>query len=352
MSDPHPRPLDEPRTQVRVYRDALGTLFAVELIECARWDDAFAVPPPVEVADVRIVFLGEGPLPSVMPPWVGFGSTHIPPADESWLLALARRLWLRSPYHRGPGAPPEDYVRAAFHALCPPHPQCDLGPHARPTVVAFARDRDAPLGRLAEEGRDGFDRWLRVSWETPEALAGTVLMERMIDERAFRAVAVIRQVQRAEVEVGSEFDALARERASLLERIDPLRYFERLDDFEVAIAEAEGWWHRYLDAYAAHCRRLSAMATQLPSELLAAMTVAELLRSLNDSPVRGAPVGEEALRRLQCAVEEIRSITPEPEAVPAPGIVLGRVPSAFAEARLAAAAVLAAVDVHRRRAPL
>ena len=121
---------------------------------------------------------------------------------------------------------------------------------------------------------------------------------------------------------------------ALLERIDPVHYFERLDDFEVAIAEAEEWWHRYLDVYAAHCRRLSVMATQLPSELLAAMTVAELLCSLNDSPVRCAPVGEEALLRLQCAGEEIRSITPEPEAVPEHD------------------AVLAAVDVHRRCEPL
>ncbi len=107
---------------------------------------------------------------------------------------------------------------------------------------------------------------------------------------------------------------------------------------------------RYATAYAAHCRRLSAMAAALPTELLAAITVADLLRSMNRSPEPGAPVGQEALDRLEAAVNEIRAIPVELIDVPAPGIVLGRVPTAFVEARLAAAAVLAAVDVHRRRA--
>ncbi len=124
-------------------------------------------------------------------------------------------------------------------------------------------------------------------------------------------------------------------------------------EFDAAIVEAEAWWKRYVEAYGAHCRRLSAMAAVLPSELLAAITVAELLRSLNKSPRRGTPVGEEALDRLKAAVDEIRGIEPAPALeYPVPGIVLGRVPAAFAEARLAAAAVLAAVDVHRRRASM
>ena len=52
------------------------------------------------------------------------------------------------------------------------------------------------------------------------------------------------------------------------------------------------------------------------------------------------------------AARSIRAIEPSPPDYPVPGIVLGRVPAAFAEARLAAAAVLAAVDVHRRRASM
>ena len=275
-----------------------------------------------------------------------------PETDEPWLVALALQLWERSPFHREPGPPAEAYVQAAFHALCPPHPPCALGPDARATVMEFVRRRPGYLGRLGDEGPDGFDRWLRVGWATPEALARDILLERMLDEDAIEPVAAIRRVERAEVESGSEFDRLAREREALLPRLDPLGYFLHGADFDAAIADAEAWWKRYVEAYSAHCRRLSAMAAVLPSELLAAITVAELLRSLNQSPRRGAPVGEEALDRLKAAVDEIRAIEPAPSDLPVAGIVLGRVPAAFAEARLAAAAVLAAVDVHRRRASL
>jgi hypothetical protein len=338
--------------EVRFFRDLCGTLFAAQIVERDYWDDLLRAPLGVDEADVRVVFLQSGSAPRGLPPWIGVCASRPPETDEAWLVALAQALWLRSPFHREEGPQPEAYVTAAFHALCPPHPPCDLGPHARGTVVEFLRGRAEPLGRLAEEGDDGFDRWLRACWPTPEALARDILLERMLDEDALEQVAAIRRVERAEVEAGSEFDMLARERDALLPRLDPLRYFTQGADFDAAIAEAEAWWRRYVDAYAAHCRRLSAMAAVLPSELLAAITVAELLRSLNQSPRRGAPVGEEALDRLQAAVDEIRGIEPSPPVFPVPGIVLGRVPSAFAEARLAAAAVLAAVDVHRRRAPL
>jgi hypothetical protein len=337
---------------VRYFRDPDGTLFAAQLLEREQWEDLLRLPLFEQEADVRIVFLENGNVPRGVPPWLGVSASRLPEEDEPWLRELALSLWPQSPFHRGPGARPEAYVAAAFHALCPPHPPCPLGPDARDTVVDFVQGRPAPIGRLAEEGHDGFDRWLRVRWETPEALARDILLERMLDEDAIEPVAAIRRLERAEVEAGSEFDLLAREREALMPRLDPLEYFMNGARFDAAIADAESWWRRYVEAYGAHCRRLSAMAAVLPSELLAAITVAELLRSLNKSPRRGAPVGEEALDRLQAAVDEIRGLEPSPPDVPVPGIVLGRVPAAFAEARLAAAAVLAAVDVHRRRASM
>ncbi len=349
MTELRPRPCALPPPVVRFMRDSFDTLFAVEVVHLERWDDRLRVPPSVEVADVRIAFLEHGELPRLLPPWLGICAAPPPPTDEPWLVALAERLWLRSPSHRLPGAPPQEYLRAAFQALCPPHPPCDAGPRARETVVAYAAGRAAPIGRLAEVGRDGFDRWLQVGWPTPEALAEDVLVERMRDAGLDRAVEAIRRLARAEVEPASEFDALARERQALLVRLAPLQCFADRTDFDTAVREAEVWWDRYASAYAAHCRRLAAMAHVLPSELLAAITVADLLRSLNGNPRRGSPVGDAALARLEAAVETIRAIPTEPHEVPAPGIVLGRVPPAFAEARLAAAAVLAAVDVHKRR---
>lgn len=336
--------------EVRHFRDPDGTVFAAQLIEHPAWDDILRAPLCVEEADVRIVFIENGSAPRGLPPWLGICAARIPEVDEPWLVALALQLWQHSPFRRGPGAPTEVYVNAAFHALCPPHPPCAVGPDARDIVVDFLRGRPEPLGRLAEDAGDGFERWLRVNWESPEALARDVLLERLLDADAIEPVAAIRRVERAEVEAGSEFTQLARDREALLSRLDPLQYFMDGSAFDAAVTEADAWLQRYVEAYSAHCRRLSAMAAVLPSELLAAITVAELLRTLNQSSRRGAPVGEEALERLKAAIDEIQAIEPSPADFPVPGIVLGRVPTAFAEARLAAAAVLAAVDVHRRRA--
>lgn len=349
MTQPHLHPSSPRPAHVRFFRDARGTLFAAEIVERDRWDAALCARPSVDVADVRIAFLAGGEAPRQVPGWLGICTGSPPPDDPLWLVELARRAWLASPTHREPGAPPEAYVHAAFTALCPPHPPCPAHPGARESVIAFARGRPGAVGRLAEFGRDGFDRWLHICWPTPEALARAVLLERMSDDGARRQVVAIHRLEAAEVEPGSEFAALAVERTALLARLDPAAYFERIPAFNEAVAEAEAWWKRYAEAYAAHCRRLSAMAAKLPSELLAAISAMELLRSLNDTPWRGTPVGEEALHRLEEAVHAIRAIRPDPDDVPTPGIVLGRVPAAFAEARLAAAAVLAAVDVQRRR---
>ena len=352
MEQPHPFLSASFPVEVRHFRDTDGTLFAAQLIERDAWDDVLRAPLCVEEGDIRIVFLENGNVPRGVPAWLGICASRIPEADEPWLVALALQLWDASPFRRLPGAPVEDYMRAAFHALCPPHPPCEVGPDAAETVVDFLRGRADPLGRVAEEAADGLERWLRVGWQTPGALARDVLMERLLDADAIEAVATIRRVEHAEVEGGSEFNLLAREREALLTRLDPLAYFMDGPTFDAAVKDAEAWLKRYVEAYGAHCRRLSAMAAVLPSELLAAITVAELLRSLNQSSRRGAPVGEEALDRLKAAIDEIQAIEPAPPDYPIPGIVLGRVPPAFAEARLAAAAVLAAVDVHRRRASM
>ncbi len=63
-------------------------------------------------------------------------------------------------------------------------------------------------------------------------------------------------------------------------------------------------------------------------------------------------MGQEALERLRRAVAQIGAIpaTADPDRARTGGVTLGRLPSAFADARLAAAAVLAAVEVQRRRA--
>lgn len=349
---PEHAPPNSPAADVIYLRDPFGTLFAVEVLWRDRWDDALADRPAVAVADARVVLLTHGEVPRQLPGWLVVCASPADGVLPAQLPALAAHVWLRSPHHRQPGPAPEAYVRAGFHALCPPHPPCEFGPNGRETLIAFARGRPGPLGRLAAEGRDGFDRWLRVHWPTPAAFAHAILLARMEDAGAAAAAAAIRRLQEAESDPAGEFRALAEERAEILTRLDPLHYFVRIPAFEQAVADAEAWAARYAAAYAAHYRRTVEAARTLLAELAPATAAADALRVLNGSARRGAPVGEQALTRLDAAVAEIRSLAPVPPGLPAPGVMLGRVPAAFGEARLAAAAVLAAVDVQQRRAPI
>ncbi|MSQ42236.1 MAG: hypothetical protein EXR65_04285 [Dehalococcoidia bacterium] len=60
----------------------------------------------------------------------------------------------------------------------------------------------------------------------------------------------------------------------------------------------------------------------------------------------------QALARFDTALAEIGALIARPAGAEASDVVLGRVSAAFGETRLAAAAVLAALDVQRRRAPV
>ena len=336
--------------EVMSLRDPFDTLFAVQVLVRDHWDDALCEPPPIALADARIVLLAHGEMPRDFPGWLAVIASPPDEVRAEQLHAVATRLWLRSPYHREPGPPPEDYVRAGFHALCPPHPPCAFGPRARATVIDFARGRPDPLGRLAEEGRDGFDRWLRICWSTPSAFARAILIARIVDAGAMWAASAIRRLDDARIDRNGGFAALARERDDIAARLDPLAYFVRMADFDAAVEDAEEWWGRYVEAYSAHYRRVGEWAEAVIAELLPGITAADVLRVLNSSQRRGAPVGDQALARLDTALAEIRALTLELPAIPMPGVVLGAMPAAFGEARLAAAAVLAAVDVQRRRA--
>ncbi|MEX2446919.1 MAG: hypothetical protein WD734_06205 [Dehalococcoidia bacterium] len=337
--------------------DAFGTLFAAEVVLSEQWDDALRQPPDRAEADVRLVLLAAGELPRSLPGWLAVSTARPDEATEQRLAQIARRLWLQSPYHRAAGALPEDYVRAGFHALCPPHPPCPLGTHARGSVAAFARGRPQPLGRLAEEGRDGFDRWLRVAWRDPEAFARSVLLARIDDAGIYDVAELVRRFDAAEVDADGGFATLAKERADILARLDPRRYFERPVEFARTAVDAERWLRRYGEAYAEHARRVSVAARGLLQEVEQAEAAARALRVLNRSPDRGMPVGEDALARFEAGLRELREWAGLPSGVPPadlPGLrlVVGRAPATFAEVRLTAAAVLAAVDVQRRRVPV
>ncbi|TAJ21095.1 MAG: hypothetical protein EPO65_02115 [Dehalococcoidia bacterium] len=335
----------------RFFADPFGTAYAVEVVTARQWSPAFAVPPELLSADARVVICPELPPPG-LPGWLVALTDDPSEVDDSEVASLAARAWLRSPYHRAPGALASDYVVAGFQAFCPPHPPCPPGPNARETVATFARRRGGTFAPLGEEGRDGFDRWLRVAWRTPEHFARAILAERMAEAGERDALALVAFVEEADVWPEGDTLTLAEGRRSLIERLTPLRYFADPAGWDQARAEAVEWRAAYEAAYRAHFRRVARLATDTLSDLLPAVSASEVLRTFNRSERYGQPVGEEALDRLRRAVAQIGEIpdTPDPSRARTGGVTLGRLPGAFADARLAAAAVLAAVEVQRRRA--
>lgn len=333
----------------RFYVDPFGTVFAAEVVTASVWDRSFTVVPDMRQADARIVVCAE-PVPAGLPGWL----VVIERADagDDRIASLASRAWLRSPYHREPGALPADFIVAGFQAFCPPHPPCPPSPHARETLATFARRRGGNFAPLGEEGRDGFDRWLRVAWRSPEHFARAVLVERMAEAGEREALDLVAFLEEAEVWPDGDTIALADQRRALIERLTPLRYFADPTGWDEAHSQAIEWRAAYQVAYLAHFRRVARLATDTLASLLPAITASEVLRAFNRNSRNGQPVGQEALERLRRAVAEIGEIPAnlDPGHARTAGITLGRFPGAFADARLAAAAVLAAVEVQRRRA--
>ncbi len=331
----------------RFFTDPFGAVFAAEVIQGAAWDDTWCTPPAPEIADVRVI-VGAIPDGVICPDWL----VAVPSVDDDDALrAAVARAWVASPHHRDPGPPPEEYVLAGFHALCPPHPPCAVSPAARSTLAAFARRHDSPLGTLGVEGRDGQDRWFRVAWQTPELLADAVLLARLGDAGEPEAHALIEYLRGAEVWPEGASLSLAERRRELLDRLQPLRYFTDHDAFVTALTAATRWRAEYDRAYRAHYDHVMRLATETLAELLPAISSTGVLTTLGRHGQHDGELGREAVGRMRRAVRVIATLPERPlDGAPrTAGITLGAIPAVFGDARVAAAAVLAAVELHQRR---
>ncbi len=147
---------------------------------------------------------------------------------------------------------------------------------------------------------------------------------------------------------------LAQEREALLARLPAIAYFTRPADFDRAAAVALDWRERYNRAYQFHYRAVLAAARDIVEETAEAarrLPELEAFNAVNAPSAVGPPVGQDATGRLRDAIESLATL---PEGVDersaqTGGVVLGRMPTAIGEARLASAAVIAALDVQRRR---
>lgn len=343
-----PRLLHEP-PQVQYLRDDHGTWLGIEVVRRLRWSDTLLELPDPEVADVRVAFIEAGALPPTLSArWLVV--RRAPEGDIAPLtFADVADAWHASPWFRGPGAAAIAYLEAGMRAMCPPHPACPTTPRMQEMLLDYLSNRHDPLNRLANETDEGLYRLLRVCWATPQGFADDVLRERIRDDGGRHLVQLTSFLEAAEVPDNvPALAGLAAERQSLLERLQPLRYFTFASDHDRAAALTLEWRGRYQAAYAAHYDQLQEEAALV---LRTTAEAAAALEELEGANREHRPVGEDAARRFRDALDEIRALPPTPDPLMAmtAGVVLGRIPASFAAARLAAAAVLAAVSVQRRR---
>lgn len=338
-------------TEVAFFRDPGDTWFAAEVIRLPRWSEELLEPLDPEEADIRLVFLQDMSAPQDQPNWLSL----LPRSAESEprvVVEAAQHTWKSSATFRRPGAPPEAYLVAGYQALCPPHPPCEPGPGMRASLMDFLIERSGALGRVARESDDGANRLLRIFWRTPADFAEEILRSRIRDDGGRGVLQLVTFLEAAEVaRDADEYAALAVERDALLARLTSIAYFNHPSDYDRAAALALDWRERYNRAYQAHYRSVLSSAREIVTDTPEAARLLGDLVAMNRRDPR-ASVGEDAARRLRAALDELASL---PEGVDersaqTAGVLLGRSPVGIAEARLASAAVLAAVDVLRRRA--
>jgi hypothetical protein len=339
-----------PATEVAFFRDPAETWFAAEVIRRDRWDEELLQPLDHEGADIRIAFLRDMPERDrfTQPVWLCL----LPWAAEEEprvVVEAAQLAWSRCDSFRPPGPPPEAYLVAGYQALCPPHPPCDPGPGTRDSLMGFLLDRSGALGRVSRECDDGANRLFRLLWPSPDHLAQEILRARIRDDGGRGVLQLVDFLEAAEVAPEATDQAsLAHDRATLLARLPAIAYFTSPSDYDRAAALALDWRDRYNRAYRGHFRAVLTSAREIVQETAAAARQLPTLESLN---AEGAPVGQEAARRLRDALDVLAALPEgvDQHAAQTGGVVLGRIPTAIGEARLAGAAVLAALDVHRRR---
>jgi len=347
-----------PATEVAYFRDPADTWFAAEVIRRARWDEALLSPLDPEAADIRIAFLGDmADTPHLNLSQGGFPSwLCILPAnaeDEPRLVVeAAQAAWSRCGAFRAPGPPPEAYLAAGYQALCPPHPACQPGPGTRDALMGFLMDRSGTLGRVSRESDDGANRLLRLLWQTPEDFAREILRARIRDDGGRGVLQLVDFLEAAEVAPeAAEHASLSQEREALLARLPAVAYFTRPADFDRAAAVALDWRDRYNRAYQLHYRGVLAAARDIVEDTARAAQLLPELERLNAPGAPGTPIGVDATRRLRDALNRLASLPEgvDEQSAQTGGVTLGRMPNAIGEARLAGAAVLAALDVHQRR---
>ena len=337
-------------------RDANETVYAIEVIEADRWDEAFLHHDRAE-ADVRIVQLRGGEPPDPLPAWLAVEliPRRVAEATAAYATApaaasLAATLWPRSPSHRGPGASLDEFIGAGAEALRYPNPT-PVDRRRRLLIVRnFAAGRGDPLHRIAELDGELLERLLRIVFETPQRFAEQLAVERIAAEGAREVSEVLHFLAGAEVASGPGFGELAIDRRVLREQASPWRYLDG-KPFTSALAAAQAWQRRYRVAYQAHYLSVITRADDLRARLDHASQAAMALERLNLIRALGPPAGVAALFAFAEARDALAALPAEAngEAPLTAGVVLGGEPAVFTQAEEAAEQVARALELQRGR---
>ncbi len=337
-------------------RDANETVYAIEVIEADRWDEAFLHHERAE-ADVRVVRLRGGEPPDPLPAWLAVEMLprRVAEATAAYATApaaasLAATLWPRSPSHRGPGASLDEFIGAGAEALRYPNPT-PVDRRRRLLIVRdFAAGRGDPLHRIAELDGELLERLLRIVFETPQRFAEQLAVERIATEGAREVSEVLHFLAAAEVVSGPGFGELAIDRRVLREQASPWRYLDG-KPFTSALAAAQAWQRRYRVAYQAHYHSVIARADDLRVRLDHASQAAMALERLNLIRALGPPAGVTALFAFAEARDVLAALPAEAngEAPLTAGVALGGEPAVFTQAEEAAEQVARALELQRGR---
>lgn len=348
---------DTPQQTIEYVRDPRGTLFAVERVRAAAWDPAYLDPPAREIADVRIVELQTPVDLDDLPGWLRIEAIEdVPlrvaeavPVYAASEVGTTTGLWDASPYFTTTAVSVDEYIRAAASAILAPVPAPYDAARCALTVRRYSVTSSVLASFVSLES-DARERWLRCSFADADALAYEVLLERLAADGP-EVASTLRFLRDAEIADNAEFLDFAFDRRALLEQASPWRYYESPDDFGPALAAVRGWIRRYRGAYANHYHAVVAASRAALRDLESIEVTANALRQLNALAGIGRATGIIALHALDRSRGRLSALAAEPDqgAARTSDVTLGAGHPAIEDARTAALAVRAALEVQRRR---
>lgn len=294
------------RSFISYREDCDGVPYAAEIVDADEWEEAFTEPPPVDVADVRVVRLGSEHDAENLPRWLGVEPPWAELSD-----AVTESLWLWSPHYRPPSSPLDDFLRAGVVALRHPEPPPIASRHQLDALASFARNR-AEFVPFTQLRHGALERWLHARFAEPERFAEAVLLARLEELDPVLADEV-QFLQRAQVPDDSPVHRELRcDRSVLLESLSCWSLLEGDLRPDAPLKRLREWRSRYRRAYTAVYREAVAKRDRFLMDSLPIELACNQLDSL-DLPYQAASAQSAAISEFRRAAAAVRAIPDHPD---------------------------------------